>query len=293
MLDLNEASEKKDLQFDRVSRPGSSGAAGNTVSGNTAAGTTALGNTALGNTASCTACHSHISDVYYDVNGHTFCAKCRVLALSAAETPSGMGPLLRAGLFGFGGAVLGAIVYYAVLAIFDWQIGIIAILCGYLVGMGVRKGTGNRGGRRFQVLAVALTYLSIVMAFTPIAINAFIEGAKKQTAIAGSAVSGAAGTDSKSGRQTTAPNAGATTEGSSANKTEKVTVVSFVVALAVLLGLLIAVPIGAALSSMPMGLIGLAIMFFGMQQAWRMAATPKFVISGPYRVGAAPSSSVA
>ena len=90
---------------------------------------------------------------------------------SAAETPRGIIPFITAGVFGLGAGVVGAGIYYAVIAIANLEIGIVAILIGYMVGYAVRKGAGGRGGRRFQVLAVALTYASVALAYTPLAFN--------------------------------------------------------------------------------------------------------------------------
>src|SRR5205823_766631 len=70
-----------------------------------------------------------------------------------------------------GAGIAGAIVYYAVMAIAHLEIGIIAVLIGYMVGYAIRKGARGRGGRRFQILAVALTYASIALAYTPLALN--------------------------------------------------------------------------------------------------------------------------
>ena len=45
-----------------------------------------------------------------------------------------------------------------------YEIGIVAIGIGYLVGKAVRKGAGGFGGTRYQVLAVFLTYAAIALA---------------------------------------------------------------------------------------------------------------------------------
>ena len=68
-----------------------------------------------------------------------------------------------------GAAIAGAAIYYAVIAIAHLEIGIVAILIGYMVGWGVRKGAGGRGGRRFQILAVVLTYWAVGLAYSPLA----------------------------------------------------------------------------------------------------------------------------
>src|SRR5207237_1674878 len=97
---------------------------------------------------------------------------CLVRALNAAKMPGGITPLLVASLFGLGAGIVGAAIYYAVIALANLEIGIVAILIGYMVGYAVRRGAGGRGGRRFQALAVALTYLSIALAYAPVAVQA-------------------------------------------------------------------------------------------------------------------------
>ena len=101
-------------------------------------------------------------------------------------------PLLMAAGFGAGAGIVGAAIYYAVIAIAHLEIGIVAILIGYMVGYSVRKGAQGRGGRRFQVLAAVLTYCSVALAYTPLAIEqAMAEKPAAQTA----ATASAAGTD--------------------------------------------------------------------------------------------------
>ena len=109
-------------------------------------------------TAACTACQTPIETEYYSINDHTVCRACRDSVETAAQTPRGAGPFVRAALFGLGAGIVGAAIYYAVIALANLEIGIVAILIGYMVGYSVRKGAGSGGGRRFQVLAVALTY---------------------------------------------------------------------------------------------------------------------------------------
>ena len=97
----------------------------------------------------------------------------------AAETPRGALPLLVAGACGLGAGIVGAIIYYSVIAIAHVEIGIVAILIGYMVGAAVRKGARGGGGRRYQILAVALTYFSVGLAYSPLAFKGFAEGRAK------------------------------------------------------------------------------------------------------------------
>ena len=98
----------------------------------------------------CVACQQPILDRYYDVNAQSVCASCRNEIALHTETPRGWGVLARAGLFGAIAAILGAVLYYAVIAITEFEIGIVAIAIGYMVGYGVRMGTRGRGGRRLR-----------------------------------------------------------------------------------------------------------------------------------------------
>ena len=217
-------------------------------------------------TVACAACRAAIDTEYFDVNGKAVCRRCRSLVESAAETPRGMVPLFTAAAYGLGAGIAGAIVYYAVIAIANLEIGIVAILIGYMVGYAVRKGAGGRGGLRFQVLAVCLTYGSIALAYTPLA----IKGAT-------------AARSAKSASGTTANAAGNADEDTRARPDSR----GFALGLVVLAGFVAALPILVIVGSLPSGLISALIIFIGMRQAWRMTGAPSLLILGPYRVGAA------
>jgi hypothetical protein len=119
----------------------------------------------------CAGCGTPIGTEYFQVNGNVLCGRCRQSIEAAAEKPRGVWPLVVAGVYGLGAGIGGAAIYYAVIAIAHLEIGIVAILIGYMVGYSVRKGARGRGGRRFQILAAALTYASVALAYTPIAVG--------------------------------------------------------------------------------------------------------------------------
>jgi len=188
----------------------------------------------------CEFCQTSIDTEYYHVNGTMCCEGCRRRLESATETPRGFAPLVVAGAFGLGAGIVGAAIYYAVIAITHLEIGIVAILIGYMVGRAVRKGARGHGGLRFQILAVVLTYVSVALAYTPLVLQ-----------------------EMRAGR------------------------VESLLALAMLLGFILALPVLAVFGSLPTSLIGGVIIGFGMQQAWKMTAAPRLDFLGPYRVGAA------
>jgi hypothetical protein len=211
----------------------------------------------------CAACRQTVADAYFDVNGTTVCETCHGEIARHAETPRGMGNLARAVVFGVVAMILGAGLYYAVVAITKFEIGIVAIAIGYMVGFAVRKGAGG-GGRRFQVIAVLLTYWAVGLAYTPLAFReiAASRRERQQAEQAGAAVQVAERAEDKEGGRD----------------------VSVGLAVALLTGLSLTLPVLAVIGSLPGGLISAAIIAFGMLQAWRMTGTPHLVMTGPYRI---------
>jgi hypothetical protein len=118
--------------------------------------------------ATCVACKKPIVSDYFQLNGKVTCANCRVAIEEAVSTPNGLAPFARAAGLGILAAIAGAAIYYGVIALANLEIGIIAIAIGYMVGWAVRKGAGGRGGLRFQVLAVVLTYWAVGLAYAPL-----------------------------------------------------------------------------------------------------------------------------
>jgi len=224
-------------------------------------------------TATCTACHKTLDTEYYSVNDHAVCRSCRDGIEHVAQTPRGVWPFIRAGLFGLGAGIVGAAIYYGVIALANLEIGIVAILIGYMVGYAVRRGAGGRGGRRFQVLAIALTYGAVALAYTPVVIKATLDRQKTDTA--SSITKTAAGTAAPT------PLSGSVNEDLSAR--------DGLMALIVALGIIASLPVLMVVGTLPSGLISAAIIFFGMRQAWVMTGIPSLRISGPYRVGSDPA----
>jgi hypothetical protein len=219
----------------------------------------------------CVSCRKAIFDQYFDVDGQSVCESCRNDITEHVETPKGWNVIARAFLFGVVAAILGAVLYYAVIAITEFEIGLVAIAIGYMVGYGVRMGTRGRGGRRFQVIALVLTYWAVGLAYTPFLFSGISEqGAPPQASTnTSAAVVGPVTPDGPDAAD--APN-------------ER----GLLFALTALLGISFALPVLSVVSSMPGGLISAAIIAFGMHQAWRMTAVPQPVITGPYRIGAEP-----
>jgi len=215
----------------------------------------------------CAACQRPIPDVYYDVNGTSVCGSCHAEIARHAETPRGFGTLARSIVFGLGAAIAGAALYYAVIAITNFEIGLVAIAIGYMVGFAIRKGAGGRGGRRFQILAIVLTYWAVGLAYVPMVLRdvAAARHQQPQGQQPGAAVAETAGVADDGGRDR-----------------------GLAVLAAMLFAFAFALPVLAIVGSMPSGLISAAIIAFGMHQAWRMTGRPELEMTGPYQISSTP-----
>jgi hypothetical protein len=175
--------------------------------------------------------------------------------------------------FGLGAGVVGAAIYYAVLTLAHLEVGLIAVLIGYMVGYAVRKGASGRGGRRFQVLAVALTYGSIAMAYVP-ALMGGSEGRRASQAETAEPSRNSGLSTPVSGDR--APNPARQLFG-----------------LVILLAGLLALPVIIVVNTLPSGLLTAIIIGVGLRQAWMMTGATHVRTLGPYRVGAGPNPEAA
>jgi hypothetical protein len=115
----------------------------------------------------CTGCHQAIAGPYFDVNGQRFCDACTASIRRAHGDSPGGAAFARALGVGMIAGAIGSSLYYLVAKISGYQLSIVAIAVGFLVGRAVRWATGGRGGVRYQVLAVAVTYVAIACSWVP------------------------------------------------------------------------------------------------------------------------------
>jgi hypothetical protein len=111
----------------------------------------------------CGMCTKPVGLEYWQWNGKVLCGSCRGqvgrLEARAMSAPT----FAKAAAFG-GATALGCGVAYAVFITFvHMNLSLLTIGIGYLVATAIRKPTGNVGGRQYQVLAVALTYLATAL----------------------------------------------------------------------------------------------------------------------------------
>lgn len=238
---------------------------------------------------SCTVCKRAILDKYYTANGATVCDGCRQQLERELTAPNRQWPLAIA--LGVGAAILGAILYFGVTAITGYEIGLVAIAVGWLVGRAIQKGTGGRGGRGYQVAAVLLTYLSVAGAYSGLAVREMIGGAVQDTLAAAPAPdqddpvgSEQTSTDSSAGDSVLAITPDVSAEQDADRTTTDDPSQPGGNAWLALAGLMLGLPIVSALGSLPGGLISLLILGIGLHQAWRMTGKLSIDLQGPFQV---------
>lgn len=221
----------------------------------------------------CANCGKPVGATYHTVNGQPICSSCRALLETAAAPVRSPATLVKAIVYGIGAAVVGAIIYYVVMRYLNLEIGLVAILTGWMVGKAMSKSTAGRGGRLLQVSAALLTYVSVAMAYFPFAMQQAASGSGDLTiAPADSAATAAAPTPED---LPAAPG-----ESSSAASGD----MNPLIALLLLAGFAFILPILVIIGSMPGGLISAAIIGFGMMQAWQLTGAPTLVFEGPFRL---------
>jgi hypothetical protein len=129
----------------------------------------------------CPQCTSPIVDAYYAMGDKVICPTCRD-RLIAQPQGSKFGRLAKAFFLGLAAGLAGAVVWFAIRRITGYEIGLVAIFVGLAVGAAVRKGSGNRGGRGYQIIAVLLTYCCIAANYMPDIFEGVQQAAMKERA---------------------------------------------------------------------------------------------------------------
>ena len=210
----------------------------------------------------CATCQHAITRVYHEMNGRLFCDRCRRNTEIALNSGSRFTRAMRAILAGSGAAIVGALVYFSVTKVTGYELSLMTILIGYVVGTAVRWGSHGRGGWGYQALAVVLTYVAIVSTYAPAVVEAIADADRRQVA-----------------QPATPPGSATAAAPTPASKTSvarfaaMVAVVSVIVCIAPFM-------LGAK------NAIGLVIIGVGLYQAWKVNRRLMLNFSGPHRIRA-------
>lgn len=124
----------------------------------------------------CVACTKALVEQYFEANGKVVCTACRDALVAARTGGSGMLRFLRAWGLGLLAAIASAVGCYAVRKISNWEIGLIYVGVGWLVGTAVARGARGRGGLGYQLFAVALTWASVGWSIAPEMVEGLTQG---------------------------------------------------------------------------------------------------------------------
>jgi hypothetical protein len=217
-----------------------------------------------GSASACVVCKQPVGGSYYQAQGQqVVCPLCadRIRAgLQAAPALS----LMRAALYGGGAALAGCALYALVAIVLHAEIGLIAILVGWMVGKAIRHASYGHGGRRQQILAVVLTYFAITTSYIPV----ILYHAATNPRVA-------------QGGQAQTPDAPASSDAPAKARPR----MSFGTAALFLLVLTAVAPF-LSLTSGVSAWISLFIIFIGLQYAWKLTARREIVLTGPYQAEA-------
>jgi hypothetical protein len=226
----------------------------------------------------CRSCNTTVSGPYYRVNGALACANC-VQQLQNQLPRDTHSAFVGALLFGFGGAILGLIIYAAFGIITGWMIGYVSLAVGYIVGKAMLKGSGGIGGRRYQIAAVVFTYFAVSMAAIPLGISQAIKHKnERQHALVRTPNSASS---SQAQRENVANDPSEPSASPDNPPTPRRPAPSLGSAITGLLLLGLASPF-LELSEPLQGMIGLVILFVGLRIAWKLTAGKEVEILGPF-----------
>ena len=91
------------------------------------------------------------------------CSNCASTVEQALEAETKDPNLPPAILLGIVAAVAGGLIWYAIVALTNYQLGIVAVGIGYLVGLAVMFGAGKKRGPALQAIAVVITLIAMVV----------------------------------------------------------------------------------------------------------------------------------
>jgi hypothetical protein len=232
----------------------------------------------------CRGCNQPIVTAYYDINGVSTCTVCRETIVRQLQGPLGLGRIARAAGFGFAAAIAGSLLWYAVGAITGYEVGLIAVLVGLMVGLAVKRGGRGRGGWKLQTMAMVLTYSSICASYMPAVYHAIKDkGPHHETTTSAEAAPPTAGT-SLAPSVTSSPSPEA--EAHQPPSTFLGKLLLFFLGLVILFAIACAAPFLAGAQN----IIGILLIGFALFEAWKINKAPRLVVSGPYRVGGGASA---
>jgi hypothetical protein len=222
--------------------------------------------------AACAGCQAPLSHTYFEVNGLASCEACAREVQLAANTPLTVSGFLRAAVCGAGAALVGTIVWFAVAKLTGFEVGLIAIVIGVMVGRAVLYGNRGRGAPVLQALAMVLTYASITMSYVPDVAEMLLTKHEAETA--------SATADAAEPADAVAPPAPAAATAADASEAEP-SLGRSALALSVFFLVCFAIAAAAPVLAGFENIIGMIIIAIGLYEAWKITRRTMPAVDGP------------
>jgi hypothetical protein len=131
----------------------------------------------------CSECRAAMRTQYFALNERPICAKCRPQYAKMIQRGTGPAAMQRAVIHGLVTTLVGAAALAAGVIVFPFIRLPVVVGIGWFMGKRIMASVDGYGGRRYQYLAVGLTYLAISIGSIVPAIKRAHDDAKRQAAI--------------------------------------------------------------------------------------------------------------
>jgi hypothetical protein len=232
----------------------------------------------------CSSCGQEIWSVYYAANDRLLCERCKADLELQGSQGSRIGRFARASLYGAGAGAVGAGIWYAVRATTGYELGLIAIVVGLMVGGAVHKGSNGRGGWRYQALAMFLTYASIVSTYVPEVVGGLKQVAEKSPQASAPPAPSEGASPAPTAQPSTPVRAASARDPSQG--AEPMGAGRALLAVGVFLLVVAVIAFAAPFLGGFENIMGIVIMGIALYEAWKINRRQPLVITGPHRVGA-------
>lgn len=128
--------------------------------------------------ATCATCGAAFAGKYWLAGPVMVCAACALNINAGPPAEGGFGRFIKALALGTGAGILGAIGYGVIIYATGYELALITIGIGWFIGRAVMKGSENRGGRAYQVMAAILTYFWCMEAYVPTVVKELANNAE-------------------------------------------------------------------------------------------------------------------
>jgi hypothetical protein len=115
---------------------------------------------------SCSECRAPMREKYFSLNERPICAKCCPKFARRIKRTDGAGAIWRVGLQGALVALVGVVALAVVITLFPPARIFLLIPIGYFIGKRMMSSLDGYSTRRYQYVAVSLTYLCFLIGFT-------------------------------------------------------------------------------------------------------------------------------